>query len=172
MPRTLTPLTSYSPGVVITKGLPPTMARLLWPGWACVRARTSAENLLGTSVVRPRPLPYGSMTTLASRPRRRKQAWPTKLISINSSCRPGGGGDTPPEVLAGPGLHPLRGRHAHQPQQVSHRLPGRLAEEQPGLRQLAVLDHHPEPRVLVAGMVEGVDPLRQALAVVGQVVRG
>src|SRR5450759_1619609 len=153
-----TPLISYSPGQSTILGSPPTMAELLWPGWSWLMVRISAVNLLGVSVVIPRPLPYGSTTTLASRPRSRKQAWPTKLISINTSLycarsHPGWRGD------------------AHQAQQVAHRLTRRLAKIQPCPSELGVLADDPQPDVLGARVIEGVDPLRQPLGVVRQMVR-
>src|SRR5258708_26418674 len=111
------------------------------------------------------------MTTLASRPRSRKQAWPTKLISINSSCRPAGGGHVSLQVLAGRvqtgGSHPLGGRDPDQVEQVGHGLAGSLAEEQPGPGPLAVVHHHPPRPIPVAGGGEAADPPRPAPAAGG-----
>src|SRR5260370_10734125 len=115
------------------------------------------------------------MRTLAAGASSRKQAWTTKLISISSSCLPAGGGHVSLQVLAGRlrtgDSHALRCRDTDQVEQVGHSLAGRLAEEQPGARELAVIDNHPQARILVAGVVETVDPLCQPLPVMGQVVR-
>src|SRR2546428_2439287 len=91
--------TSYSPGERKITGSPPTDFRLAWPGWSWLMVTTDASVL---EMAWPDLGSGGSVRTVTSRPRSRKQACPSQVISMRRLEEPGetGGRDRGEHVRA------------------------------------------------------------------------
>src|SRR3989338_5538464 len=77
MPRTATPFISYSPGPVMSVGVPARAPVLAWSKWPCVTRAISVWNRGG---VRPISFANGSMAMTASRVSIRKQDWTYQVM--------------------------------------------------------------------------------------------